>query len=76
MDFCKLTIHAVENKKGELYRVKTHIGKEERESKNQVCRAAGRVGDELVVEDRSARSASAHGAQRDHDEPFSPVIPL
>lgn len=60
--FCKLTIHAVENKKkGELYRVNAH--RERRESKNQVCRAAGRVGDELVVEDRSARSASAHGAQ-------------
>lgn len=43
-----------------------------------MCRAAGRVGDELVVEDRSARSASAHGAQRDHDEPFRPYpcIPL
>lgn len=37
--FCKLTIHAVENKKkGELYRVKTHIGKEEREHEPSVPR--------------------------------------
>lgn len=39
-------------------------------------RAAGRVGDGLAVEDRSARSASAHGAPRDHDELFRPVTIL
>lgn len=37
-----------------------------------MCRAAGRVGDELSSSGTgSARSASAHGAQRDHDDDFA-----
>lgn len=55
------------------------MGKEERAKKrNQVRRAAGRVGDEVSSSRTvSARSASAHGAQNAITmNDFSPIYPL